>query len=168
MSQAFRNRRSNGSARVPSNIAARNANVDTSTQDNHPLMGGDANEYFTDPGAHNFPTVGKETRHVMAGWQDASYPSRQFSNHDPIDYEVGGEHGKVNGNPYSVGVVSSDAVENFSLDGRQAIIRRGRNPSDVGPVGTSDHNTLIGLALAQSVNAYYPNERSQSDVVRAV
>lgn len=130
-------------------------------------MGGDANEYYTQPAAHQFPGP-RETRHVMAQQRPASYPSRQESNHDNIDYEVGGQHGQVDANPYSLGVVSSDSVENFSLDGRQAIIRRGRNPSDVGPVGTSDHNTLLGLALAQSVNQYYPNERSQSDVIRAV
>jgi len=87
--------------------------------------------------------------------------------HDDIDWTVEGQMGE-NDSTYSLGVVSSDAVENFSLDGRQAIIRRGRNPSAQGPVGTSDHNTLLGLAYAQSVNQYFPNEESQADLIQGV
>jgi hypothetical protein len=86
---------------------------------------------------------------------------------DNVDRTVGGVMGEINPT-YAVGVVSSDNVENFALDGRQQIIRRGRNPSDRGPVGTSDHNTMLGLAYAQQVNQYFPNEQSQTDLVRSV
>lgn len=87
--------------------------------------------------------------------------------HDNIDWEVGGQRGAINP-VFSLGVVSSDLVENFWLDGRQQIVRRGANPSRFGPVGTADHNALLGLAWAQQVNQYYPNEASQYDVIQAV
>lgn len=83
--------------------------------------------------------------------------------------EVGGQPGLVDGVPYSLGVVSSDLVENFALTGQQAIIRRQANPGgNTGPVGTSDHNMLLALAYEQQVNQFYPNEASQADLVRAV
>ena len=82
--------------------------------------------------------------------------------------EDGGASGIVDALPYSTGVVSSDLVENFWLDGRQALIRRKRNPSDTGPVGTSDPNAILSIVFAQQANQYFPNESSQGDLVKAV
>jgi hypothetical protein len=86
-----------------------------------------------------------------------------------IDREIGGVSGNANGYLWSTGVVSSDAMENFELDGRQAIIRRMDNPGGVtGPVGTSDHNALLAMAYAQMANQFYPSEESQYDLIRSV
>lgn len=98
---------------------------------------------------------------------------RQFagpgnSTYNMIDREVDGQRGRIDILPYSTGVTASDSVENFALTGEQAIIRRGRNPSDTGPVGTADSNGILALQYAQQVNQYFPNERSQSDLVRSV
>jgi len=87
---------------------------------------------------------------------------------DKIDWEIGGNPGVVGDNAYSLGVVDSTTVEDFGMRGEQAIIRRQRNPSDTGDVGTSDSNALLSLLYAQSVNGYYPNEASQADLVRTV
>lgn len=85
-----------------------------------------------------------------------------------IDREIGGQRGWINDLPYSTGVVSSDLVEDFNLDGRQAVIRRQGTKQGVGPVGTSDSNGRLALLYAQAVNEYFPNEASQADLVRAV
>lgn len=86
-----------------------------------------------------------------------------------IDREVDGKAmGRVDAITYSTGVTSSDLVENFELDGRQQIIRRGPNPASKGPVGTSDASAFLALAYAQSVNQFYPNEESQADLIRSV
>jgi hypothetical protein len=83
--------------------------------------------------------------------------------------EANGQRGRVDIVPYSVGVVSSNLVENFDLTGQQAVIRRQANPGGVtGPVGTSDHNALLAMAYEQSVNQFYPNEASQYDLVKSV
>lgn len=88
---------------------------------------------------------------------------------DLVDYEVEGVRGLVDNAPYSTGVVSSDLVENYWLDGSQAYIRRARSPQDRGgPVGTSDSNALLAIAYAQAVNQFYPNEASQADLVKSV
>lgn len=86
---------------------------------------------------------------------------------DRIDWEIGGVSGEVDNFPWSLGVVSSDLVENFELDGRQAIIRR-MDDNNYGPVGTSDHNMLLAMSYAQQINQFYPNEQSQYDLIRAV
>jgi hypothetical protein len=104
---------------------------------------------FTPPQTNNLVGVGNDTFNL-------------------IDREIGGQRGRIDIVPYTEGVVSSDAVENFELDGRQAIIRRKRNPSDEGPVGTSDSNGMLALRYAQAVNQYYPSEYSQADLVRAL
>jgi hypothetical protein len=88
---------------------------------------------------------------------------------DNINREIGGVSGDANGYLWSTGVVSSDAMENFWLDGKQAIIRRMDNPGGVsGPVATSDHNALLAMAYAQMANQYYPSEESQYDLIRSV
>lgn len=85
-----------------------------------------------------------------------------------IDREMDGLRGAVDDQPYSLGVVSSDLTENFWLGGQQAVIRRGRNPSEHGPVGTSDYSGRQALQYAMSVNQFFPNEASQADLVRAI
>lgn len=166
MSQAFRNRRYNGSA-TPNDIGTRNALVDTSTQDNAPLQSG-TNDRQMATTVQAYP-VQTELQHVNA---EGHLPERALvgvgSIKDMIDYEVGGSRGIVDYQTYSTGVVSSDLMENFALTGEQAIIRRGRNPSAVGPVATADHNTLLSLAYAQATSQFYPNERSQADLIRSV
>lgn len=147
----------------PDDVVANHNNVDTSPQDNSPIMGGVTMAYLFN---QDFP-VQKELIHVEAD-STTPQPVPIGSIKDQIDYEVGGQRGLVNNVPYSEGVVSSDLVENFTLDGRQAVIRRMADKNSTGPVGTSDHNMLLALAYAQAANQYFPNEASQSDVVRAV
>jgi hypothetical protein len=126
-----------------------------------PLEGGSMVEYGV-----AFPVQREEYR-PMAD-VDYLHPTPVGDIHDEIDWEIGGVRGEINP-VYSLGVVDSNTVENFWLDGRQQIVRRQGNPSQAsGPVGTSDHNTLLGLAYAQQVNQYYPNERSQYDMIQAV
>lgn len=87
---------------------------------------------------------------------------------DLVDYEIGGQSGLAAfAFPRSTGVVSSDAVEDFTLTGQQAVIRR-QPDTNYGPVSTSDHNALLALAFAQSANQFYPNEESQFDVIRSI
>lgn len=85
-----------------------------------------------------------------------------------IDREIGGQRGWIDNLPYSTGVVSSSLVENFDLDGRQAVIRRQGSKQAHGPVGTSDSNGRLALLYSQAVNEYFPSEASQADLVRAV
>lgn len=87
-----------------------------------------------------------------------------------IDREIGGQRGWVDDLPYSMGVVSSDLVENYALTGEQAVIRRTRNPSDHGstPVGTSDYSSHLALLYEMNASEFYPNEMSQADLVRSV
>lgn len=88
---------------------------------------------------------------------------------DHIDYEIGGQSGAIDNTAYAInGPVTSDGMENFWLSGETAIIRRGRNPADHGPVGTSDSNALLSVIYDQLANQYYPNEASQADLVRSV
>lgn len=162
MSARFRTRRADSTYVPPRGIVARQESFTTAPQDDNPYQGGTSD--LTNPA---FPG-GFELVHVMAQARNASYPSLQSSVKDYIDYEVGGQQGQVDGVPYSTGVVSSDAVENFALTGEQAVIRRGYNPSSTGPVGTSDHNAVLAMAYAQQVNQYYPGELAQADVIAAL
>lgn len=109
-----------------------------------------------------------------AEWEDAQeYSPSQYPDHtrsyDRIDWEVGGQFGLVNNFPYSMGVVSSDLVENFELTGEQVVLRRETEARMAqGPVGTADANAMLALAYVQTVNQYYPNEFSQADLVVSV
>lgn len=165
MSQRFRNKVSQEGYVPPRGIVARQESFDTSPQDRAPLMGGTSDQMAAAspsmPGAF-------EIQHVMAQASDATYPSLQPSIKDQINYEIGGQRGQVDGVPYSLGVVSSDQVENFALTGEQANIRRQFNQQSIGPVGTSDHNAILAAAFAQSINQYYPGEEAQADVIRAL
>lgn len=88
---------------------------------------------------------------------------------DLLDYNEGGQFGLVNNLPYSVGVVSSDAVENYDLTGEQVLLRRETEARQMhGPVGTADSSTLLAIAYAQQVNQFYPDEASQADLVVSV
>lgn len=68
----------------------------------------------------------------------------------------------------STGVVDSSNVDAHYFDGGSAVIRR-MHVDMSGPVATSDHNSLLGILYAmQESNAYFPNEVSQVDMIRAV
>lgn len=93
-------------------------------------------------------------------------PTDNYVRATAINQEIGGQSGQK-GFTYSTGPVSSDAVENFALDGRQQIIRR-QPDTNYGPVSTSDHGALLAMAYAQQVNQFYPNEQSQYDLIKAI
>jgi hypothetical protein len=94
-------------------------------------------------------------------------PTQTYVLATAIDREVGGVSGQSGFMFSDKGPVSSDAVENFNLDGRQQIIRR-RLENSYGPVATSDHNALLAMAYAQLTNQYYPSEESQYDLIKAI
>lgn len=166
MGQRFRNRRDAGIQAIAgmSDVVANHEAIDTQIQY-------DFDDHFgtSDYGYPNAFPVQREIVHTMADSHPSGSINSNCNIHDDIDWEIGGQQGEVDGVPYSLGVVSSDAVENFALDGRQAVIRRMQNPGgNVGPVGTSDHNMLLALAYEQSANMFYPSEASQYDMVRSV
>jgi hypothetical protein len=102
----------------------------------------------------------REFYHPMP-MDNAHFPTAGFGSiRDNIDWEVGGVSGLVNVLPYSLGVVSSDLVENFALTGQQAIIRRQPNPASAGAVQTADFNALQSIAYAQAAASYFPGEAS--------
>jgi hypothetical protein len=165
MGARFRSRQAAPDYQPPGNLVQAHNAVDTRPQDNEELLGGTSDKLYVTSDGYSLQS---EVQHVMANAHAADYPSRQYSNHDDIDYEVDGRRGQVDGVPYSTGVVSSDLVENFALTGEQANIRRPYSNQADGPVGTSDHNGLLAMAYMQSQNQYYPGEAAQADVVRAV
>ena len=70
----------------------------------------------------------------------------------------------------SMGVTDPQTVETHTWDrpGEMAVIRR-MPDTNYGPVKTSDHNSLLSLLYAmQETAAYYPNDISQIDVIKAV
>lgn len=110
----------------------------------------------------------RETYHPMP-MDNTHFPTAGFGSiRDNIDWEVGGVSGLVNVLPYSLGVVSSDLVENFALTGQQAIVRRQPNPASQGAVQTADFNALQSIAYAQASASYFPGEASQGDLVKAI
>lgn len=74
--------------------------------------------------------------------------------------------GRVNANPYTVGVVDSSLVDAHRMDGEQATIRR-RTVDMRGPVG-GDNNMLTTLSWLQQQTTYYPGIASQGDVNRSI
>jgi hypothetical protein len=128
-----------------------------------PYYDGEIAAYDVDQG---FPVQYEEFQSGASGVAYNTSPVGSIK--DDIDYEIGGASGMAGfAFPRSEGVTASDSVENFWLDGRQAVIRR-KLDTNYGPVSTSDHNALVALAYAQSVNQYYPNEQSQFDVIRSI
>jgi hypothetical protein len=168
MSKKFRDKRAASSMQYvydTDDIIYNNEMIDTSFDDANGGEGSDS--YFgTTVMDYQYPSPMEIVHTEAEGYTPVGSPIGSIK--DPIDYEVGGQRGRVDNLPYSTGVVSSDLVENFELDGRQAVIRRMRNPSSVGPVGTSDHNMILALAYRQMTNQFYPNEGSQADLVRSV
>lgn len=88
---------------------------------------------------------------------------------DQINYEVQGQRGRLDTLPYSTGVVDASLVENFEYRGQQVMLRRETDKRQaVGPVGTSDYAGGLAITYAMLTSRFYPNEVSQSDLVRAV
>lgn len=171
MGKRFRNRRDAtvnaivGKDDVVGNYESYNPNVQYETE---PAPVGTTQAQY-DP---QFPGQ-REIQHREAeGFTPAVYAGVGSIRDDSVsgtNREANGQRGRVDITPYSVGVVSSNLVENFDLTGEQAVIRRMPNPGGVtGPVGTSDHNALLAMAYEQSVNQFYPNEASQYDLVKSV
>lgn len=164
MSKRFRQRREQGINAIAGTTdeVANHEAVDTQVQYDYDYQDG------TTSYAGGFP-VQREKIHREASGRPSGSINSNANVHDDIDWEVGGVQGRVDSVPYSVGVVSSDLVENFALTGQQAVIRRQQNPGgNVGPVGTSDPNMILALAYEQAANQYYPNEASQYDLVKSV
>ena len=70
----------------------------------------------------------------------------------------------------SMGVTDPQTVETHTWDrpGQMAVVRR-MPDTNYGPVGTADHNSLLPLLYAmQETAAYYPNDISQIDIIKAV
>lgn len=166
MSRRFRNRQAAASA-VPlppiDDVVGNQERLDLNSQYmTEPISTGTMLSY-----SQNYPVARERFHPMAAGYPVAPIPIASIK--DQLDHNAGGEHGLVDDNVYSLsGPVTSDGVENFRLDGRQAIIRRGRNPSDRGDVRTADWNAQLAMAYAQQVNQYYPSEQSQYDLVRSV
>lgn len=169
MSKRFRDKKKNAQSAVASVLVADPIVVNTDNVGSvyaEPLVPYYGGEFPATDIGNNFPG---QYEVVNTGTQVQRFATAPIGVvKDMVDYEVGGQSGLVNDWPYGTGVVSSDAVENFNLTGEQAIIRRQPDPNRVGPVGTSDHNQLLQLAYAQSVNQFYPNEQSQFDLIRSI
>lgn len=164
MGKKFRQRREAGIEAIvgQSDVVANHEAIDTQVQYDYDDHFGTTTYDGVFPGQ-------REQIHREADRRPSGSISSDANIHDNIDWEIGGVQGEVDALPYSLGVVSSNLVENFDLNGRQAVVRRQENPGgNTGPVGTSDHNMLLALAYDQSANQYYPNEASQYDVVRSV
>lgn len=88
---------------------------------------------------------------------------------DTVEWDIGGIRGDTK-TVGSVGVTDPQTVETHTWDrpGEMAVIRR-LPDTNYGPVGTSDHNSLLSLLYAmQETAAFFPNDVSQIDVIRAV
>lgn len=109
---------------------------------------------------------GKETHPDSAN--HISYvhgPSGSIRN--PVDYEVGGVPGmtKFIG---MVGPVESTNVDAHDFRGQSAIIRRFAD-TNYGPVGAENYTGILATLYAmQETNAYFPNEVSQVDLIKAI
>ena len=85
-----------------------------------------------------------------------------------IDEEIGGATGQLNKSMYTLGVVSSNNVENFELTGRQIRIRR-QPDGNYGPVsGGMDHSANYLPQYAQGTNISVPDEWLYADLGSAI
>lgn len=133
----------------------------TQIQDATQYFGGTADDY-------HFPNEyagGREYYHTEFATEHKPLAA-PLGREPGIDYEIGGERGRVDALPYSLGVVSSDAVENFELTGEMAYLRRETEARmGVGAVQTADYMASLAVTYAAAASQYYPNEVSQADLV---
>lgn len=175
MGKRFRERqKAKANATVTDTLAARPDDLIVNHENSGTIYGPDLTPYddgtypvYMLPGGQTFPTP---VEHFQTGNRAVAYTHNPIGDiSDRIDWEIGGVSGDANGYLWSTGVVDSNTVEDFTLDGRQAIIRRMPNPGGVsGPVATSDHNALLAMSFAQMANQYYPSEQSQLDLIRSI
>ena len=113
-----------------------------------------------------YPGVGTlAVEHRQAHGELGQWASATIGHDLAMPVDVGGMPGLTDTNPYTaVGPVETSTVENHRLDGRVLKLRR-RAEHAPGPVGTMDHSTYLGLALAQQAAESPSDEQIQSDLV---
>lgn len=122
-------------------------------------------EWDTDYGDGAYPVV-LEKRFVDAQNTQA-FSMAAGDIQDKVDWEVGGKPGMTKG-VWGERVVNPYNVDAHDFNGQQAIVRRMAD-TNYGPVGTADHNSLLGILYeAQETNRYFPSEVSQADIIKAV
>lgn len=122
-------------------------------------------EWDTDYGDQAYP-VYLEKRFVDAQ-NGPTFAFAAGNIQDDINWEVGGKPGNTKA-VYGEGVVNPYNVDAHDFRGQQAVIRR-ISPDMSGPVGTPDHNAMLGILYEmQETNRYFPSEVSQADIIKAV
>lgn len=114
-----------------------------------------------------FPGTIREEVFTDADNYRMQFPTLNDDFRDHVDWAVGGIPGETK-NVGSTGVVTPYGVDAHDFRGEMAVIRR-YAPSMEGPTGGTDHNGLLSLLYAmQESSAYFPNDVSQVDVIKAV
>lgn len=98
-------------------------------------------------------------------WAEANITDNQGRN---VDYSFAGASGHVNSNPYTEGVVRTEAVENHALTGKVQRLVRPNEAQLVsgGPVsGMNDYRSALAMQLTQQMLDTAYDEASQVAVI---
>lgn len=106
--------------------------------------------------------------HVDQANRHSVPPNEAYVKTSDIDRTVGGLPGMTNRLPYTVGVVSTDAVENFQLTGRQIRIRR-QPENQWGPAqGGAAGQQALHAGIAQQAIPDVPDWLAQSGIAEVI
>lgn len=157
MSKAWRDRQ-----------AAMHAMVGYETSGNDGVAGGTYNDGGDGPNDIGDPEMpGPRETYIPDAANHVSYqPGKVGVIRDPVDWEAGGEPGmtKFIG---QFGPVESTNVDAHNLNGAMAVVRR-MEDTNYGPVGAEQYTGILATLYAmQESNAYFPNEVSQADIIKA-
>lgn len=115
------------------------------------------------PGA--FPGyIGSETYHREADRHVGSWWSQPDIRGIESDPSLGAIPGDVDTLPYSMNVVNPNNVEDFSLMGNMARLRRPAE-SNKGPVGSLDYRSQLAMQIVQQMTPDVYDEASQLSVI---
>lgn len=132
------------------------------TQEQVPAFGGNTDGYVYNGGpAYGIDQVHRiDTTDHEGSWATASVGVS-------VEYDIGGQQGKVDNLPYSIGAVNSNLADSHSMRGQVLRIRR-RAERSPGPVGQGDYASQLQLSIAQTVVAEAYAAASQASIAQAL